>query len=428
MPVSILDALRARLSPDRVRFTAGPGRRVISNEPLDSSAWEGLRGEYFDNPDFAGPPRLVRADARLDFAWTLGSPAEGIGRDGFSVRWTGKLTVPRGRVRRLGVEANDGYRLWVDGRLALDNPRSMSFGVKYTELVLQPGQAHDVRVDYRVPVGNGRIRLVWDAAGPFRVQVQEASRLASETSATIIVAGLEEGEFRDRASLALPGAQQELIEEVAKLGKPLVVVIVGGSAVTMPWLDRVGAVLMAWYPGEAGGEAVADALLGAMNPAGRLPITFPMSEGQLPLYYNHKPTGRGDDYLDLSGLPLFPFGYGLSYTTFEYSGLSIDGDGSAGFTVLARVTNTGSRAGDEVVQLYLRDELASVARPVMQLAGFERISLAPGQSGTVEFQVTRDQLSLLDEKLNTVVEPGGWRVMVGSSSRDIRLIGKYTVR
>jgi beta-glucosidase len=207
-----------------------------------------------------------------------------------------------------------------------------------------------------------------------------------------------------------------------------VVVIVGGSAVTMPWLERVGAVLLAWYPGEAGGEAVADALLGETNPGGRLPITFPMSEGQLPLYYNHKPTGRGDDYVDLTGRPLFPFGFGLSYTTFAYSDLVIRGDGSPVFTVQARVTNSGAVQGDEVVQLYLRDELASVARPVMQLAGFRRVSLDPGQSSVVEFTVTRDQLSLLDEKLGRVVEPGAWRVMVGSSSRDIRLKGEYTVR
>ena len=138
----------------------------------------------------------------------------------------------------------------------------------------------------------------------------------------------------------------------------------------------------AWYPGEEGGHAVADVLFGDYDPAGRLPITFPMSEGQLPLYYDHKPTGRGDDYLDLTGQPLFPFGFGLSYTTFEYSGLSIEPaeiapTGTA--TVRCRVKNTGSRAGDEVVQLYVHDVLASVARPVMQLEGFRRVHLAPGE-------------------------------------------------
>lgn len=208
-------------------------------------------------------------------------------------------------------------------------------------------------------------------------------------------------------------------------------VIVGGSAVTMPWLPLVGAVLMAWYPGEAGGEAVADALLGNTNPAGRLPITFPAAEGQLPLYYDHKPTGRGDDYLDLTGRPLFPFGFGLSYTTFEYSGLTITpGVSSRDETIVvrARVTNTGDRAGDEVVQLYLRDELASVARPVMQLAGFHRVHLAAGASAEVKFPVKPEQLTMLNQRLEPVMEPGSVRVMIGASSRDIRLNGTLTVR
>src|SRR5262245_1932309 len=195
----------------------------------------------------------------------------------------------------------------------------------------------------------------------------------------------------------------------------------------MPWLEKTGAVLMAWYPGEAGGEAIVDALLGVSDPGGRLPISFPIVEGQLPLYYNHKPTGRGDDYFDLTGRPLFPFGFGLSYTTFEYSDLAIV-ENDSGFTVRARIRNSGTRAGDEVAQLYLRDELASVARPVMQLAGFRRVTLAPGESEQVEFLVRRDQLSLLNERLERVVEPGVWRVMVGASSRDIRLKGEFTVR
>jgi beta-glucosidase len=426
-PVSILEALRARLG-DRVRYAAGPGRYVTDGEPVDSSAWEGLRGEYFDNVDLAGTPRLIRDESRLDFASAFGAPGEGIARDWYSVRWIGRLTVPGPRSRRLGVEGNDGYRLWIDGRLALDNPRPRSFGLRFSNVVLERGRTYDVRVEYREPAGNGRIRLVWDAADAHQVYIEEARNLARASEATVIVTGIEEGEFRDRASLALPGRQGELIAQVATLGKPLVVVIVGGSAVTMPWLERVGAVLLAWYPGEAGGEAIADALLGKTNPGGRLPITFPMSEGQLPLYYNHKPTGRGDDYADLTGRPLFPFGFGLSYSTFAYSDLVIRGDGSPAFTVQARVTNSGAMRGDEVVQLYLRDELASVARPVMQLAGFRRVSLDPGQSAVVEFTITRDQLALLDEKLDSVVEPGAWRVMVGSSSRDIRLKGEYTVR
>lgn len=179
-----------------------------------------------------------------------------------------------------------------------------------------------------------------------------------------------------------------------------------------------------WYPGQAGGHAVADALFGRVNPAGRLPLTFPMHEGQVPLYYAHKPTGRGDDYLDLTGHPLFPFGHGLSYTTFAYRDFAVDvrpkGDEIA-LRVTCSITNTGRVAGDEVVQLYLHDVLASVARPVQELMGFARVSLAPGASQRVTLEVRRDQLRVLDASMRLVEEPGTWRIMVGASSRDIRL-------
>jgi beta-glucosidase len=197
------------------------------------------------------------------------------------------------------------------------------------------------------------------------------------------------------------------------------------------WLDGVPAVVDAWYSGEMGGRAVADVLFGDYDPAGRLPTTWPMFEGQLPLYYNHKPTGRGDDYLDLTGQPLFPFGYGLSYTNFEYSGLSIESPEitpTGSTTVRCRVTNSGSRAGDEVVQLYVRDLLASVARPVMELAGFRRVHLAPGESQEVAFTVGRGQLQMLDRDLHWIVEPGTFRLLIGASSRDIRLRGDLVVR
>jgi beta-glucosidase len=209
-------------------------------------------------------------------------------------------------------------------------------------------------------------------------------------------------------------------------------VIIGGSAVTMtPWIDRAAAVLDAWYPGEQGGSAVADVLFGDANPGGRLPITFPVSEGQLPLTYDHKPTGRGDDYVDLTGMAAFPFGFGLSYTSFDYSGLAIEPaaiDPAGRAAVRCTVTNTGPRAGDEVVQLYVRDVLASVARPVMALEGFTRVTLLPGQSQELRFTLGPQELRLLDRDLKWIVEPGAFRVMIGASSKDIRLRGELTVR
>ena len=264
-------------------------------------------------------------------------------------------------------------------------------------------------------------------------RIRDAVTLARSSDVAVVVAGIEEGEFRDRARLALPGRQEELINAVAATGKPVVVVLVGGSAVTMSkWIDHVGAVVMAWYPGEQGGNGVADVLFGTVNPSGRLPITFPIEEGQLPLVYNHKPTGRGDDYVDLTGQPLFPFGFGLSYTTFEYDSLRITPD-TIGPTDSAMVSfvvrNTGRRAGHEVVQLYIRDVLASVARPVQELKGFDRIKLQPGASFRLSFPIhAARHLAFRDANGRRVVEDGAIRIMVGSSSRDIRLRGFLEVR
>ena len=196
-----------------------------------------------------------------------------------------------------------------------------------------------------------------------------------------------------------------------------------------PWIDRAGAVLATRGIGGAGRHAVADVLFGdARSRAGCRP--FPVSEGQL-LRYNHKPTGRGDDYVDLTGMPAFPFGFGLSYTTFEYSSLAIEPaviEPSGTATVRCAVKNTGSRAGDEVVQLYVRDVLASVARPVMELKGFARVALAPGESKEVRFTLGPDELRMLDRGMHWIVEPGVFRLMVGSSSKDIRLRGELSVR
>ena len=394
----------------------------------------GLRGEYFDNNRLTGTPRLVRTDPRIDFGWTLNSPGRGIPYDWYSVRWTGKIVAPASGVQRIGMEGNDGYRLYLDGRLVIDNWMKRSYGTRLADVSWPAGSTHDIRIEYFESTGNARVKLVWDAGVRERLEREDRAAVdsARKSDVAIVVAGIEEGEFRDRAFLSLPGHQEELIERVAATGKPTVVVLVGGSAITMSrWIDRVGAIVDAWYPGEEGGHAVADVLFGDYNPAGRLPITFAMSEGQLPLYYDHKPTGRGDDYLDLTGQPLFPFGFGLSYTTFEYSSLSIEpaeipSSGTA--TIRCRVKNTGLRAGDEVVQLYVHDILASVARPMMQLEGFTRVHLAPGEERDVSFTLSREQLQMLDRDMKWVVEPGSFRVMIGGSSRDIRLRGELVVK
>jgi beta-glucosidase len=442
--VSILEGIRQALGPSaNVQYAPGPGRVtrefvVVPSEQLAAQVGgqtvRGLAGEYFDNPRLEGQPRLTRTDARMNFQWTLNSPGRGIPFDWYSARWTGTITVPAGGVKRIGVEGNDGYRLYLDGQLVVDDWQKRSFSTKVANVAFGPGSSHQIKLEYFESAGNARLRLVWDAGvvDDTRSTIDAAVALAKQSDVAIIVAGIEEGEFRDRALLGLPGKQEALIQEVAATGKPTVVVLIGGSAITMSsWLDRVGAVIDAWYPGEDGGDAVADVLFGAYNPAGRLPITFPVAEGQLPLSYDHKPTGRGDDYVDLTGQPLFPFGFGLSYTTFEYSGLAIEPSTMAPgetATIRCTVTNSGTRAGDEVVQLYIRDVLASVARPVIELMRFERVHLAPGEKRDLAFSLGPDDLRMLDRDMKWVVEPGVFRVLAGSSSKDIRLRGELTVK
>ena len=442
--VSILEGLRNRANRGAViRYTPGPGRLspefvTVPSEALSSTdsgrTQMGLHGEYFDNNTLAGSPKLVRTDTRLDFGWTLNGPGRGIPFDWYSVRWTGKIRVPQSGVHRIGIVGNDGYRLYIDNRLVIDNWRKQSFRTWLATVSLAPGSVHDLRIEYFESTGNVKLKLVWDAGvvNDWGARIDTAVALARRSNVAIVVAGAEEGEFRDRAKLSLPGHQEALIERVAATGTPTVVVLVGGSAITGgAWLDQVAAVLTAWYPGEQGGNAVADVLYGDYNPAGRLPMTWPVFEGQLPLVYNHKPTGRGDDYVDLTGQPLFPFGFGLSFTTFEYSDLSITpaqiGPRDTAIVKL-RVKNTGARAGDEVVQLYVKDLLASIARPVMQLERFGRVSLAPGEAKEITFTFGPDQMRMLDRDLKWIVEPGTFRVLIGASSKDIRLRGDLVVR
>jgi beta-glucosidase len=433
-PVSILEGLRQRLGAGvTVRHVAGPGRDAREYAVVPAEALE-INGEYWDNNRLEGAPRLTRADARIDFRWTLNSPGRGIPFDWYSVRWTGTLTAPAGGIARLGVEGNDGYRLWVDERLVIDNWRKQSYGAKLATVGLKPGP-HAVKLEFFESTGIARVKLIWDvgvSADESSKRIQEAVELARASQVALVVAGVTEGEFQDRAFLKLPGRQEELIQAVAATGTPVVVVLIGGSAITMsPWLDTVGAVVHAWYPGEQGGLAVADVLAGRHNPSGRLPITFPITEGQLPLSYNHKPTGRGDDYVDLTGMALFPFGFGLSYTTFEYSALRIAPAtiGPTGRTTIrCRVKNTGARAGHEVVQLYLRDVLGSVARPVMELKGMRRIHLEPGAETEVSFDVGPEHLRFLDAHMKWIVEPGVTRVMIGASSEEVRLRGEIIVK
>jgi len=280
-------------------------------------------------------------------------------------------------------------------------------------------------------------------------EIDKAVKAAKKSDVAIVVLGENEwktkdkkgtsGEGYDVATLELTGLQKELVRKVYETGTPTIVVLINGRALAINWVaENIQAIVEAWNPGEKGGTAVANVLFGDVNPSGKLPVTFPRHAGQLPVYYNYKPSksywlneGWGNPYSDLKEpSPLYEFGFGLSYTTFEYSELNFSANpiGKYGITTVScEVKNTGEIAGGEVVQLYLRDKLSSVVRPVKELKGFEKINLEPGESKKVSFELGFQELKMLDKYLDWIVEPGGFEVMIGSSSEDIRLNGIFNV-
>jgi len=295
-----------------------------------------------------------------------------------------------------------------------------------------------------------------DILGSDRSGFTEAAEAARKSDVAIVVVGEQQeqdrdgnesdarnrptvGEGFDVASLDLTGVQEDLIKAVIGTGTPTIVVLINGRPLSIRWTaDNVPAIVEAWEPGERGGEAIAEVLFGDYNPGGHLPITIPRHVGQLPVYYNFKPSkaywikeGWGERYVDMPATPLYPFGYGLSYTQFEYSNLRIDPPdmGRAGTArVHVDIKNIGARAGDEVVQLYIHDVLGTVSTPVKQLRGFRRVSLQPGEAKTVDFALGPEDLSLLNRDMHWVVEPGDFEVLVGSSSEDVRLHGVLHVK
>ncbi|WP_114938206.1 glycoside hydrolase family 3 N-terminal domain-containing protein [Mucilaginibacter endophyticus] len=264
--------------------------------------------------------------------------------------------------------------------------------------------------------------------------LDKAINMVKQSDVAVVVLGEdinEVGEGKDRANLDLNKQQSRLIEAIYKTGKPTIVVLFNGRPLCINWVaKKIPAIVESWFLGETGGLAIADVLLGKVNPSGKLPMTFPRSVGQVPFYYDHKPTSR-HVYVDQDTSALFPFGHGLSYTSFEYSNLKIAQpqiplNGSANVSVT--IKNTGKVEGEEVVQLYLRDVIASVTTPVKSLKGFKRINLKPGESGTVQFKIDNKELMLWNRQMKQVVEPGEFKVMVGSSSEDIRLRGSFYVK
>jgi beta-glucosidase len=431
--VSILDELVNQLDKKaEILYSEGANRLensydVISTAHLTSNGKPGLSASYFDNTELIGTPVYTNQDNTIDFHWTLYAPHEKLQADHYSIRWTGELIAPESGEFQIGLEGNDGFRLYLDDKMVIDRWGKQSYHRDQGSYSFKKGQKYAIRIEFHETQGEGKIKLLWNATvkTDWKKEIAKSVKIARKSDVAIVVAGITEGEFLDRASLKLPGHQEELIQALNKTGTPVIVLIVGGSAVTMEnWINETEAVAMLWYPGQEGGRAVSDFLFGELNPSGKLPITFPMNEAQLPLVYNHQPTGRGNDYNNLSGQPLFPFGFGLSYTQFAYSNIRMERtDISKTESTKVRFTlkNTGRYDGDEVVQLYIRDVLSSVVRPVQELKGFQRIHLKAGEEKEVIFEITPELLEQLDLNLKPVVEPGEFRIMIGSSSRDLPL-------
>jgi beta-glucosidase len=386
---------------------------------------QGLLGSYYNNIDLSGEPVLKRNDQEINFSWTLYPPDSKLDLDFYSVQWNTNLIAPSDGILELGLKGNDGFRLYVNGKLLIDQWNKIGFSTKLIPLQVQAGKSYPIEVRFKEPNANAHIQLVWKVPSDQEAAFSKAIELAKKSDLILFNAGIEEGEFRDRARLTLPGNQEALLAALFKLNKPVVVLLTGGSAIAMqPWLDKAAAVVDLWYAGEQTGHAIAAILFGDANPSGKLPIGFPVSEGQLPYVYNHLPTGRGDDYNDLTGKPQFPFGYGLSYTQFEYSQLQIEKTSiktTDSVWVQCQVKNIGQFDGAEIVQLYIRDQLSSLARPVMELKGFQKVFLKKGASTTLKFLITPQLLEMLDVNMHPIVEPGECRIMIGASSNDLRL-------
>lgn len=421
----------------------------------------GLTGEYFNNSELSGKPVLTRLDKEFAFIWGAGgggtAPGPNVDKDDFSVRWTGTFVAPESGKYKFSLLTDGLGRIYIDNKLVVEKWADeltaggyVSRGERVGESNMDAGKSYSIKVEHcKNPYRQSairRIRLGCEIPIPGEPMVRAAD-IAAQSDVALVFVGLTEeyeSEGFDREDMELPGAQVELVETVAQANRNTIVVLNNGSPVSMDrWIDKVAGVVEAWFPGQECGNAIADVLFGEVNPSGKLPETFPKRIEDNPAYINYPgENGKvlygegifvGYRYYDAKKIePLFPFGYGLSYTTFEYSNLRIStpelrmGDK---LDVTVDITNTGEKRGKEVVQMYVRDVEASLVRPARELKGFDKINLGPGETKTVSFTLDKKDLSFYDPDLGQwVAEPGEFEVLVGSSSRDIRASASFSLR
>ena len=405
----------------------------------------GLKGEYFANDELKGAPALVRTDRQIDFHWGEGSFAEGQPVDHFAVRWTGYFVPKLEDDYRFSTSADDGVRLYLDDELVIDDWKPHAETLNEYVKHLEAGKAHKIRLEYFENVGTATMRF---GVGTASLHLGEATKkLAASADAVILCMGFgptTESEGLDR-TFQLPKGQDEFIEQLAAVNKNVLVVLNAGGNVDMThWIDKVPALLHAWYPGQEGGRALAQIVFGDYSPSGKLPATFERKWEDNPVYGSYFPQ-KGDKHVAYTeGIfvgyrgyeknnvqPQFPFGYGLSYTTFRYSDLQVIPAAKGSGTIVEvafTVQNTGLREGAEVAQVYVADPQGPVPRPLKELKGFAKVNLKPRETKRVRVKLDRRAFSYYDTDTHAWLAPAAeYGILVGSSSADIRLRGAYAL-
>jgi len=436
--VTPLAGISQKVSPNtKVLYSPGMYKTGVFVEPVAAAVLTtngkgspaGLKGEYFNSKELTGEPVLTRRDDQVNFDWGSLSPAPQVAADNFSIRWTGKLVPTESGKYMVGMAGNGGFRLLIDGKPVVEELTNRRTRSLTKEVEFEAGHSYDVRIEYFENANHyAAAKFIWAPPHAAEALREDALNKARMADAVVMVMGISpsiEGEemdvrlegFKggDRTDITLPKAQEELLKAVHALGKPVIVVLLNGSALAVNWAqENVPAIVEAWYPGEEGGTAIADVLFGDYNPGGRLPVTFYKSITQLPSFEDYGMKGR--TYRYFQGVPLYPFGFGLSYTRFKYDNLKFDsGKIKPGekLQVSVEVQNVGEQPGDEVMQLYITDVAASVPVPIRSLGATQRIYLKPGEKRSLSFTVVPEQMSIIDDNGKRVIEPGEFLVSVG---------------
>lgn len=445
-PITVLKGLQNKLPGVGILYAEGShlaegvsNLHAIPGEYLQTEDGKpGVSGEYFNNAKLEGEPLFTRTDKNIDFYWESGSPSLELKDDDFSIRWTTYLVPPTGGSYKIGCWGMPTLDIFLEGEKILSHNTEHHAFYHEKAVELEAGKKYKLVYEYKNWFGDGDAKLLWSMPNE-QMQV-EAVETAQKADAVILVLGLSqrlEGEEMpikvdgfeggDRTHLKLPQIQRDLMQAIQKTGKPVILVLLNGSALAVNWADEnLDAILTAGYPGQEGGTAVADVLFGDYNPAGRLPVTYYKSVEQLPPFEEYNMEGR--TYRYFAGEPLYQFGYGLSYTSFEYSGLKVPETANVGekVKVSVEVKNSGEKDGEEVIQLYLKDEIASTPRPIHQLEGFKRISLKAGESKTVEFDLEPRQFSMIGLDDRRVIEAGDFTIFIGGGQPGVKQSGSIS--